>query len=68
MNALPAFENASEADFRFTDDELGGNKLPVPDVGQSMQLRYQVWNHLKYEITFIREVFALTYYKLRGWA
>jgi len=67
VNALPAFENAAEADFRFADDELGGNTLLVPDVGQSMNMRYQLWNHLKYEILIAREMLALGYYKLRGW-
>jgi uncharacterized SAM-binding protein YcdF (DUF218 family) len=67
VNALPAFENATEADLTFKDDELGGNKKMVPDVGKSINLRYQVWNHLKYEITFAREIMALSYYRLRGW-
>jgi len=67
VNALPAFEDAAEADFSFNDDELGGNKTFVPDVGQSMSVRYQLWNHLKYEITIARELMALTYYRLRGW-
>ncbi len=67
VNALPTFENATEADLTFRDDELGGRKTPAPDVGQSIQIRYQVWNHLKYEITFAREMLALAYYKLRGW-
>ncbi|WP_340112860.1 YdcF family protein [Maribellus mangrovi] len=67
VNALPAFENAAEADFTFHDDELGGNTVLVPDVGKSMNMRYQVWNHLKYEILFVREMLALSYYKLRGW-
>ncbi|QGY46690.1 hypothetical protein GM418_24430 [Maribellus comscasis] len=67
VNALPAFENATEADLSFKDDELGGNKLFVPDVGQSISVRYQLWNHLKYEILIAREFAALTYYKLRGW-
>ena len=67
VNAIPAFENAAEADFTFKDDELGGNKLLLPDVGESMNMRYQVWNHLKYEILIIREMLALSYYKLRGW-
>jgi uncharacterized SAM-binding protein YcdF (DUF218 family) len=65
--ALPAFENAVEADLSFNDDELGGNKTLVPDVGKSIQLRYQLWNHLKYEILIAREFMALGYYKLRGW-
>lgn len=67
VNALPAFENALEADLKFTDDELGGNKTLVPDVGKSMNMRYQLWNHLKYEILIAREIMALSYYKVRGW-
>ncbi|HYQ56144.1 MAG TPA: YdcF family protein [Draconibacterium sp.] len=67
VNALPAFENAAEADFTFTDDLLGGNKTMLPDVGDNMNLRYQMWNHLKYEILIARELTALCYYKLRGW-
>jgi hypothetical protein len=67
VNGLPAFENALEADLTFTDDELGGNKTGVPDVGKSINARYQVWNHLKYEILIAREIAALSYYRLRGW-
>ncbi|WP_073001173.1 YdcF family protein [Mariniphaga anaerophila] len=67
VNALPAFENATEADLTFSDDALGGKKTVAPDVGESIQVRYQVWNHLKYEITFAREIAALAYYKIRGW-
>ena len=67
VNALPAFENAVEADLTFEDDDLGGNKILIPDVGKSINIRYQLWNHLKYEILIVREMVALTYYKLRGW-
>ena len=67
VNALPAFENAVKADLSFDDDKLGGNKTFVPDVGKSINMRYQLWNHLKYEILIAREMVALTYYKLRGW-
>lgn len=67
VNALPAFENATEANLAFRDDELGGNTILIPDVGQSINMRYQVWNHLKYEILFAREITALAYYRLRGW-
>ncbi len=42
VNALPAFENAVEADLTFNDDELGDDKLLVPDVGDSIQVRYQI--------------------------
>ncbi len=67
VNALPAFENAVEADLLFDDDKLGGNKTLVPDIGKSINMRYQLWNHLKYEILIAREMVALTYYKIRGW-
>ena len=67
INALPAFERALEANLTFDDEKLGGNKFPVPDIGDNKTLRYQFWNHLKYEITIAREWAALAYYKLRGW-
>jgi uncharacterized SAM-binding protein YcdF (DUF218 family) len=67
VNGLPAFENALEADLKFDDDKLGGNKTLMPDVGESINARYQLWNHLKYEILIAREIAALGYYRLRGW-
>lgn len=67
VNALPAFESALEANLLFKDKDLGGNNLPVPDIGGSISVRYQFWNHLKYEILIAREIAALGYYKLRGW-
>ncbi len=67
ITALPAFENALEADLVFKDDELGGNKTLIPDVGENVTVRYQFWNHLKYEILIARELAAMAYYKLRGW-
>lgn len=67
VSALPAFENTIEADLFFDDDKLGGNKLPVPDIGNNISVRYQFWNHLKYEILIARELAALGYYWLRGW-
>lgn len=67
LSALPAFENALEADLIFKDDELGGNQLPIPDIGNNTSVRYQFWNHLKYEILIAREMAALGYYWLRGW-
>jgi uncharacterized SAM-binding protein YcdF (DUF218 family) len=64
---FPAFENPSEADFSFRDKELGGKPSLLPDVGGNLQVRYQLWNHLKYEILISREWVALTYYRIRGW-
>jgi len=67
ISALPAFENALEADLAFDDDELGGNKKFIPNIGDNISIRYQFWNHLKYEILIAREMAALSYYWLRGW-
>lgn len=67
INALPTFENAIEANLFFDDAKLGGNKSFVPGIGSNTEVRYQFWNHLKYEILITREMFALGYYKLRGW-
>lgn len=67
VSALPAFEDALESNLFFKDDDLGGNKLPVPDIGSHPSVRYQFWNHLKYEILIAREMAALGYYWLRGW-
>lgn len=67
VSALPAFETALEGNLLFKDKDLGGNKLPIPDIGGSISVRYQFWNHLKYEILIAREIAALGYYKLRGW-
>ena len=67
VSALPAFENALEANLKFKDDELGGNKTIIPDIGNNTEVRYQFWNHLRYEILIAREMAALGYYWLRGW-
>ncbi len=67
VSALPAFESAIEAKLFFEDDQLGGNKILVPDIGGNTEVRYQFWNHLKYEILIAREMAAMGYYKLRGW-
>ncbi len=67
VSALPTFENAIEANLFFDDDQLGGNKTAIPDIGGNTSVRYQFWNHLKYEILIAREMAASGYYWLRGW-
>lgn len=60
------FNGIVEHEILFDDSILGGNKM-VPGIGRNAQLRYQFWNHLKYEIEIAREFFALLYYKMKGW-
>lgn len=66
VSGLPAFENSLSDDLSFDDKDLKGNRF-APKIGGNMQLRYQFWNHLKYEIIIIREYFALLVYKIKGW-
>ncbi|NVO21298.1 MAG: YdcF family protein [Bacteroidetes bacterium] len=67
VKGLPTFETSvNENNLYFRDKDLKGNPF-VPPIGQSKQLRYQFWNHLKYEILVFRELFAIGYYKLRAW-
>lgn len=62
----PAFEKAIDPIFEFEEDELGGRKI-IPSIGKNTQLRYQFWNHFKYQIIVYREYIAIAYYKLKGW-
>jgi uncharacterized SAM-binding protein YcdF (DUF218 family) len=34
---------------------------------KQLNLRYNMWNYMKYEIVVVREYTAIAYYKLRGW-
>lgn len=66
VDGVPAFEEAIESDISFKGRKLGG-RLWVPDIGNNITLRYQFWTQLRYEELIFRELFALGYYKLKGW-
>ena len=34
---------------------------------RSLDLRYNIWTQMKYEVIVAREYLALTFYKLKGW-
>ena len=61
-----AFEQAIESSLIYDDDNLGGNSYII-DMGNNTQLRYQFWNHFKYQIMVYREYMAIAYYKMKGW-
>ena len=42
-------------------------RAAVPDIGSSLQLRYNLWSNLGYTLDALREYAALLYYRLRGW-
>ena len=62
-----AFERALESELRYNSKKLGGRKIPAPEIGDELQLRYQFWNHLKYQVICYREYTALFYYWLKDW-
>lgn len=65
-DGIPAFEEDIEGDLSFNTKKLGGKKY-LPDVGESITLRYRFWTQLQYEILILREWLALGYYRLAGW-
>lgn len=67
VGGTAAFEQALKEELTYRSEKLGGRKLPGPEVGESLQLRYQFWNHLKYQVSCYREYCAIFYYKLKGW-
>lgn len=68
IGGMPSFSQAMNRDFnlRFNSQKLKGSKY-IPEVGDKLSLRYNFWNYLKLEITCLRELTALAYYKLNGW-
>ena len=66
IGGAPAYENAMFVNLGYNYKKVGGKKF-IPDVSSSMNIRYDLWNYLKLEITCMREYLALIYYKLNGW-
>ena len=63
---VPAFDHAMFVDLRYGHQAIGG-KAYVPDVSGSQDLRYDLWNRLKLQLTCLREYLAIAYYRLNGW-
>lgn len=61
-----AFENAMYVNLAYNHKAVGG-KVYAPDVSNNLMLRYNFWSYFKLEISCLRELFALAYYKLNGW-
>lgn len=62
----PSWAQQMEADFSFNDKDLGGNNV-LPNIGHNIQLRYQFWNHLRFQTLVYREYTAIAFYKIKGW-
>jgi uncharacterized SAM-binding protein YcdF (DUF218 family) len=61
----PAFEKTLPAGLLTGSREKG--TAAVPEIGDSIQIRYRFWAYLHCEITVLREYVAITYYWLKGW-
>jgi len=66
VDGIPAFEEAIETDITYQGRRLGGRKW-VPDIGNNLTVRYNFWTQLHYEELLVKELFALGYYKVKGW-
>lgn len=66
VSGQPTLEAMLETDLKLSNRKLGGNQT-IPDVGDSIALRYSFWDYMKYEIEVAREYLAITYYRLKGW-
>ncbi len=66
VGSYACFERSISMNLDFNSNEIDGKNY-IPDIGANQQLRYQFWNHLKYEIVLIREYLAIFYYYLQGW-
>lgn len=67
LGGEPTFNASGPVDLDYKDNQLGGNSMPLPNVGGSLQLRYQFWNHLRYQVICYRELIGLGWYRLKGW-
>jgi len=70
VHAAPAVESHREARRRF-DPPPAGMPAPTPfptDLGPHLAFRYAFWNQQIYLLESLRELTALAWYKLRGWA
>lgn len=63
MNGLPAFESAFEEQLLI---QSRGKKKPSKSLNENLDLRYNMWSYLQYEVKVLREYTAIIYYKLRG--
>lgn len=61
VGGVPTFEKP-------IDKEKIKDKLKTKDKRvKSLDLRYNIWSYLHYELLVCKEFFAISYYKLKGW-
>jgi uncharacterized SAM-binding protein YcdF (DUF218 family) len=65
VNGMPAFEEAFDESLLVEPDDTSNNQPALQ--GQHINLRYNMWSYLQYQIIVAREYAAITYYKLMGY-
>jgi uncharacterized SAM-binding protein YcdF (DUF218 family) len=61
---LSSFEHSYDENLLLTEDE---RSKKVQDINRNINLRYNMWNYLKYEIIILRELVAISWYKIKGY-
>lgn len=61
VGSFPTFEIPSDESKLKSKDKKKAKEL------QNLDLRYNMWSYMQYEIIVLREYFAISYYWLKGW-
>lgn len=61
---LPTFENSFNEELLFSKEERSEK---IKDLHRNLNIRYNMWTYLKYEITILREFIAIGWYKFKGY-
>ncbi len=61
VGGVPAFEKPIDQE-KIKDKQKSKDKRV-----KSLDLRYNIWSYLHYELLVCKEFFAISYYKLKGW-
>lgn len=64
VDGLSSFSAAIDNNLLITEKEKASKRVPLV---RNISLRYNMWNYLKLEIDVLREVVALSYYKIKGY-
>ncbi|PKP54192.1 MAG: hypothetical protein CVT92_00090 [Bacteroidetes bacterium HGW-Bacteroidetes-1] len=64
VNGIPTFENSFD-EYLLLEKNAEDEVITKPE--SNLDLRYNMWSYLQYEILVIREYTAITYYKLKGY-
>ena len=66
VSGVAAFERSLESGLLMANPEKGVPEA-VPELGDSIEIRYRFWIYLQYEVMVLREYIAIGYYWLKGW-